>query len=267
MNLLKKIGLAGVTLAALAGLFGKAEAMVINIAAKTSDTTNVGVSPNLSFRTDGSTSSSFDPAFDTKNPSLEISSNDPGYRASIVGAPRYTNQFTFDLAIGPYTDSKITTGPLNEIITFRIPDNTDLFGKAVIAYDLENSSLPYVIPNNNSKYPITLINHIPNNQSGVFDHWRIAIVPIGDTNLDGIVDASDYTTLKNNFGRNPATWQQGDFSGNGSVDWDDLQMLMGNFGTRTLPSPAPASSAPEPATLGLLALGGLAAGLARGKKR
>jgi len=73
-------------------------------------------------------------------------------------------------------------------------------------------------------------------------------------------------TLKNNFGKNPANWSQGDFSGNGSVDWDDLQMLMSNFGTRTLPVPAPANT-PEPATFELLALGGLAAGLVSRKKR
>jgi len=39
------------------------------------------------------------------------------------------------------------------------------------------------------------------------------------------------------------------------VDWNDLQTLMGNFGARGVGS---APAAPEPATLGLLALGGLA---------
>ena len=73
-------------------------------------------------------------------------------------------------------------------------------------------------------------------------------------------------TLKSNFGIvSGATWQQGNFDGDSDVDWDDLQMLMSNFGSRTLPSPSPAPSAPESATLGLLALGGLAE-LARKKR-
>jgi len=44
-------------------------------------------------------------------------------------------------------------------------------------------------------------------------------------------------------------------------------MLMGNFGSRSATSPAPAPSAPEPATIGLLALGGLAGILGNMKKR
>jgi len=39
------------------------------------------------------------------------------------------------------------------------------------------------------------------------------------------------------------------------VDWDDLQILIANFGTRGVGRAPPA---PEPATLGLLAIGALA---------
>lgn len=182
-GLQKLLGIGAVALG-LTGLIGKADAGVVNIAAKTSDTAHVGVSPYLSLRTDGSTSSSFDSSFDTKNPSLEISSNDPGYRASIVGAPQYTNQFTFDLAIGPNPDSKITTGPLNEILNFQIPDNTDLSGKTVIAYNLANPSVRYTIPQDNSKYTVTLNNYIPNNQSGFFDHWRLDVITSHTLQID-----------------------------------------------------------------------------------
>jgi hypothetical protein len=41
------------------------------------------------------------------------------------------------------------------------------------------------------------------------------------------------------------------------VDWDDLQILLANFGTRSVGGGAPAVT-PEPATLGLLAIGALA---------
>jgi len=59
-----------------------------------------------------------------------------------------------------------------------------------------------------------------------------------------------------------ATWGQGDFTGDGKVDYSDLTMLMGNFGSI---GTAPAAT-PEPATAGLLALGGLA-GLISGRKK
>jgi len=73
----------------------------------------------------------------------------------------------------------------------------------------------------------------------------------GDTNDDGVVDAADYITVKQNFGMTGAQWAQGDFSGDHQVSYADLQILMTNFGTRSVGgSPA----APEPATFGLLAL-------------
>jgi autotransporter-associated beta strand protein len=86
-----------------------------------------------------------------------------------------------------------------------------------------------------------------------------AILP-GDADENGVVDAADYIALKSNFGMTSgATWAQGNFSDSygttGTVDWDDLQILMANFGTRSVDG---APAAPEPATLGLLAIGALA---------
>ena len=80
----------------------------------------------------------------------------------------------------------------------------------------------------------------------------------GDTNGDGVVDAVDYIALKTNFGMTEgATLAMGNFDADidGNVDWDDLQILMANFGTRSIGG---APAAPEPATLGLLAIGALA---------
>jgi hypothetical protein len=78
----------------------------------------------------------------------------------------------------------------------------------------------------------------------------------GDTNDDGVIDAADYITVKQNFGMTGADWLQGNFTGvDGTVDWADLQILMANFGTRSVGG---APAAPEPATLGLLALGAAA---------
>ena len=161
------------------GLGGNARSEVINIYTNTSDPTNVGAT-NLSLRDDG------DDSYDgvsliagKKNPELEISSMDPGFRASVVDAPQYTTQYTFDLAIGPnFGSSKITTGPLDEILNFQIPDNTDLDGYKVVAYNLANPSVEYVIPQDGTFLTLTLPKYIANGTSGVFDHWEIDISPV-----------------------------------------------------------------------------------------
>jgi autotransporter-associated beta strand protein len=81
----------------------------------------------------------------------------------------------------------------------------------------------------------------------------------GDTNGDKVVDAADYVTLKKNFGAGPGAAGKetiGDFNGDGNVNYADLQTLMGAMGTGSSGG-APATT-PEPATLGLLAIGALA---------
>ena len=76
----------------------------------------------------------------------------------------------------------------------------------------------------------------------------------GDTNNDGVVDAADYITVKKNFGKALLGAVNGDFNDSGQVDWADLAILMKNFGAG---AGAPGVT-PEPATLGLLAIGALA---------
>jgi len=79
---------------------------------------------------------------------------------------------------------------------------------------------------------------------------------MGDANGDLVVDAADYIALKQNFGMTGAEWKDGDFDYDTDVDWDDLQILMANFGTRIVGG-APAVT-PEPGSVMLLMFGALA---------
>jgi autotransporter-associated beta strand protein len=95
---------------------------------------------------------------------------------------------------------------------------------------------------------------IGKDSAGVFITGIAAIVP-GDTNGDRLVDAADFINLKKNFGTSTgAGVADGDFNASNTVDWGDLGILMSNMGAG---GGAPAT-APEPATLGLLAIGALA---------
>jgi len=79
---------------------------------------------------------------------------------------------------------------------------------------------------------------------------------MGDTNGDFVVDAADYIAVKRNLGLlSGASLAQGNVDGDDDVDWDDLQLVMTNFGSGAGATPA---TTPEPATLGLLAIGALA---------
>jgi hypothetical protein len=83
-----------------------------------------------------------------------------------------------------------------------------------------------------------------------------------DFNLDGIVDAADYTLWRKNVGVSvtPGTYQKADGNGDGIVDNDDLMLWRQNFGNVRGTSPGAGAGSlagapiPEPSTMGLLAL-------------
>ncbi len=101
---------------------------------------------------------------------------------------------------------------------------------------------------------------------------------LGDANLDGLVTGDDFTILVGNLGKSISGWDKGDFLYTGLVTGDDFTALVGNLGKSAngadvvLPAAdyvaidafAAANgltlpSVPEPATIGLMVLGGIGA--------
>jgi hypothetical protein len=85
--------------------------------------------------------------------------------------------------------------------------------------------------------------------------------PLGDTNLDGIVDFQDFVNLNNNWQAThleqgtPVAWSSGDFDGNGIVAFPDFVAQNNNW-QRAI-AVASAVAVPEPSAILLLVLGGI----------
>ena len=73
---------------------------------------------------------------------------------------------------------------------------------------------------------------------------------LGDADINGTVDTSDFTAMSQNFGQTSSTWVNGDFNYDGVVNALDFNLLATNFGASFSQSaPALGSVVPEPATL------------------
>jgi len=81
----------------------------------------------------------------------------------------------------------------------------------------------------------------------------------GDADENGVVNAADYMALKRHMGTpSGALLADGDFDGDNNVDYDDLQMLIGNYDAVST-----SQAIPEPATLFVMLAAGLPALLKR----
>ena len=90
---------------------------------------------------------------------------------------------------------------------------------------------------------------------------------IGDANDDGKVDLNDLNVVLNNLGTTNSSWGKGNFDGGTTIDLTDLNDVLNNLGTSIASGSAvvATTATPEPASLGILALGA-AALIARRRK-
>jgi hypothetical protein len=83
-----------------------------------------------------------------------------------------------------------------------------------------------------------------------------AVIPaitytFGDANMDGVVDNTDLSILRDHYYQTGANWGDGDFNGDGTVDGADLNTVLSNYGARSGSS----IEVPEPASIVLLGVG------------
>jgi len=85
----------------------------------------------------------------------------------------------------------------------------------------------------------------------------------GDFNLDGLIDGTDLAIMKTHFGDLGAGWADGNANFDELIDGTDLALLKTYFGFDATAG----GTVPEPATLGLLAVGAAAAIARRHRRR
>ena len=81
----------------------------------------------------------------------------------------------------------------------------------------------------------------------------VKYVRYGDTNLDGVVNTSDFTAMAGDFNKTSQVWSGGDFNYDGKVNALDFNALATNFG-QPLTEAALGSVVPEPISGSMLLL-------------
>jgi len=169
---------------------------------------------------------------------------------------------------GGLNNIPVPTGPsptpkLNGILLHAVDDGLVSYSGSQNLYDTLNA-------NGHNTYPgiIQVDGWGPDNHRYRKVHnqtqWEffLSVAPFptpGDTDGDHDVDIIDYGNLVAQFGGPPGS-DSADFDGDGRVDFVDFGIMRGNFGLGVVSAPDAelGATTPEPATLSLLALGGMA---------
>jgi autotransporter-associated beta strand protein len=99
---------------------------------------------------------------------------------------------------------------------------------------------------------------------------EIMFTLLGDANLDGTVNAEDYTLFSQNLGQSGMHWDEGDFNYDGTVNAEDYTLFSQNLGQSAQAGALETNTTllanlPEPASVGLIMLTGL--GILRRRRR
>ena len=164
-------------------------------------------------------------------------------------------QLLIEAAGGPSYDRLLVSGTLTGL------DKADLvldiarsgwasYVSATLTIVTAVNDLSAIAPLNSVTWNNNMVGQV-NYTSGAITLTHVGLA--GDGNNDGAIDATDYADWFNNYGTTPGAWATGDFNGDGSVDATDYADWFNNYGAGTSGGPVP-----EPATMTLLVLGGLA---------
>ncbi len=127
-----------------------------------------------------------------------------------------------------------------------------------------SDSVTFYLPTPDVERGVNSFDHIGMKLYGIdgtagFDNIVLEWIHAGDTDEDLDVDLSDFSALKAGWGAN-SEWAAGDFNQDGAVDLSDFSALKANWGdySGSAASMPGVTVTPEPATMSLLGLGGLA---------
>jgi fibronectin-binding autotransporter adhesin len=178
---------------------------------------------------------------------------------TVAGLTTNTNTtLAFDLATPGASDvlavngSVVLGGGKIAVTSQSVKGATSLGYYKVVSYTgtltgtISGSALPAIA--NNVEYTVSTTN-----DPGFIDIHRGFI---GDTDDNGTVTVADLNTVLANLGTTTSSWGKGNFDGAATIDLTDLNDVLNNIGM-TIPGTSVAGT-PEPASLGILALGAAA---------
>jgi fibronectin-binding autotransporter adhesin len=227
-----------------------------------------------------------------------VPNNDPsgGLLARSLGSLTIGSGATVALASGsPSTATVLTLGSLSDSGTFDISDNRVYidYGSgpdpiASIAAWIKNGyyglSGPSIISTAIASadaatgllYGIGYADGADGEVAGLpSGEIEITFTLLGDANLDGTVNAEDYTPFSHNIGQSGMYWDDGDFNYDGTVNAEDYTDFSHNIGQSAALAPQAGvleaangislSNVPEPASAGLMVMAGL--GMLRRRRR